>query len=94
MIPRGQAKGLTWFQPGEDPSLISKQQIMARIVGALGGRAAEEVIFGDAEVTTGASGDLQQVFYNIKYRICLNTDYPITDSIALNDLECWLSMWR
>lgn len=36
-------------------------QIFARIVGALGGRAAEEVIFGDAEVTTGASGDLQQV---------------------------------
>ena len=61
LIPRGQAKGLTWFQPGEDPSLISKQQIMARIVGALGGSAAEEVIFGDAEVTTGASGDLQQV---------------------------------
>ena len=46
---------------GEDPSLISKQQIFARIVGALGGRAAEEIIFGDAEVTTGASGDLQQV---------------------------------
>ncbi|KAI7837879.1 hypothetical protein COHA_008366 [Chlorella ohadii] len=61
LIPRGQAKGLTWFIPGEDPSLISKQQIFARIVGALGGRAAEEVIFGDAEVTTGASGDLQQV---------------------------------
>lgn len=34
---------------------------MARLVGALGGRAAEEIIFGDAEVTTGASGDLQQV---------------------------------
>ena len=61
LIPRGQAKGLTWFQPGEDPSLISKQQIMARIVGALGGRAAEEVVFGEPEVTTGASGDLQQV---------------------------------
>jgi hypothetical protein len=49
------------WRAGEDPSLISKQQIFARIVGALGGRAAEEVIFGDAEVTTGASGDLQQV---------------------------------
>ena len=49
------------FIPGEDPTLISKQQIFARVVGALGGRAAEEVIFGDAEVTTGASGDLQQV---------------------------------
>ena len=61
LIPRGQAKGLTWFLPGEDPSLLSKQQIFARVVGALGGRAAEEVIFGDAEVTTGASGDLQQV---------------------------------
>ncbi|KAL4524246.1 hypothetical protein Ndes2437B_g05030 [Nannochloris sp. 'desiccata'] len=61
LVPRGQAKGLTWFLPGEDPSLISKSQIFARIVGALGGRAAEEVIFGDAEVTTGASGDLQQV---------------------------------
>jgi cell division protease FtsH len=61
LIPRGQAKGLTWFQPGEDPTLISKSQIMARIVGALGGRAAEEIIFGEPEVTTGASGDLQQV---------------------------------
>nr|XP_024364187.1 ATP-dependent zinc metalloprotease FTSH 2, chloroplastic-like isoform X2 [Physcomitrium patens] len=61
LIPRGQARGLTWFIPGEDPTLVSKQQIFARIVGALGGRAAEEVIFGDAEVTTGASSDLQQV---------------------------------
>ncbi|KAH7307321.1 hypothetical protein KP509_22G054100 [Ceratopteris richardii] len=61
LIPRGQARGLTWFIPGEDPSLISKQQIFARIVGALGGRAAEEVIFGEPEVTTGASSDLQQV---------------------------------
>jgi len=61
LIPRGQARGLTWFTPGEDPTLISKQQIMARIVGALGGRAAEEIIFGVPEVTTGASSDLQQV---------------------------------
>ena len=61
LIPRGQARGLTWFTPGEDPTPISKQQIMARIVGALGGRAAEEVIFGLPEVTTGASSDLQQV---------------------------------
>ena len=61
LIPRGQARGLTWFTPDEDPSLISKQQIMARIVGALGGRAAEQIIFGTPEVTTGASSDLQQV---------------------------------
>jgi cell division protease FtsH len=61
LIPRGQARGLTWFIPGDDPSLITKSQMQARIVGALGGRAAEEVFFGDAEVTTGAGGDLQQV---------------------------------
>jgi len=61
LIPRGQARGLTWFIPNEDATLISKQQIFARVVGALGGRAAEEVIFGDAEVTSGAAGDLQQV---------------------------------
>ncbi|WP_421656978.1 ATP-dependent zinc metalloprotease FtsH2 [Leptothermofonsia sp. ETS-13] len=61
LVPRGQARGLTWFTPGEDQSLISRAQILARITGALGGRAAEEVIFGDAEVTTGAGNDLQQV---------------------------------
>ncbi len=61
LVPRGQAQGLTWFTPSEDQGLISRAQILARITGALGGRAAEEVIFGDSEVTTGAGNDLQQV---------------------------------
>ncbi|HEY9763156.1 MAG TPA: ATP-dependent zinc metalloprotease FtsH2 [Trichocoleus sp.] len=61
LIPRGQAQGLTWFTPSEEQMLISRAQILARISGALGGRAAEDVIFGDAEVTTGAGNDLQQV---------------------------------
>jgi cell division protease FtsH len=61
LIPRGQAQGLTWFTPSEDQGLISRAQILARISGALGGRAAEQEVFGDAEVTTGAGGDLQQV---------------------------------
>ncbi|MEL6441116.1 MAG: ATP-dependent zinc metalloprotease FtsH2 [Cyanobacteria bacterium J06621_8] len=61
LIPRGQAQGLTWFTPSEDQGLISRSQIMARIAGAMGGRAAEEEIFGGDEVTTGAGGDLQQV---------------------------------
>lgn len=61
LIPRGQARGLTWFIPSDDPTLISKQQLFARIVGGLGGRAAEEIIFGEPEVTTGAGGDLQQI---------------------------------
>ncbi|XP_028065203.1 ATP-dependent zinc metalloprotease FTSH 6, chloroplastic-like [Camellia sinensis] len=61
LIPRGQAHGLTWFMPGEDPSLISKQQLFARIVGGLEGRAAEVVVFGESEITTVAAGDLQQI---------------------------------
>ncbi|MEH2286975.1 ATP-dependent zinc metalloprotease FtsH2 [Nostoc sp.] len=61
LIPRGQAQGLTWFMPDEEQGLISRSQLKARITGALGGRAAEEVIFGAAEITTGAGGDLQQL---------------------------------
>lgn len=61
LIPRGQAQGLTWFTPNEEQGLTTKAQLMARIAGALGGRAAEEEVFGYDEVTTGAGGDLQQV---------------------------------
>ncbi len=61
LIPRGQAQGLTWFTPSEDQMLISRAQLLARITGALGGRAAEDIVFGEAEVTTGAGNDLQQV---------------------------------
>ncbi|NEP12723.1 MAG: ATP-dependent zinc metalloprotease FtsH [Symploca sp. SIO2C1] len=61
LIPRGQAQGLTWFTPSEEQGLITRGQLKARITGALGGRAAEEEIFGYSEVTTGAGGDLQQV---------------------------------
>ena len=61
LIPRGSAKGLTWFAPDEDQMLISRAQLLARITTTLGGRVAERVIFGETEVTTGASSDLQQV---------------------------------
>ncbi|MGK7872608.1 MAG: ATP-dependent zinc metalloprotease FtsH [Xenococcaceae cyanobacterium] len=63
LIPRGQAKGLTWFTPDEEQGLVSRAQLLARITATLGGRAAEEVIFGDAEVTTGAGNDLEKVTY-------------------------------
>jgi len=61
LVPRGQAKGLTWFTPSEDQSLVSRNTMKARISGALGGRAAEQVVFGSSQVTSGAGGDLQQV---------------------------------
>ncbi|WP_066377842.1 MULTISPECIES: ATP-dependent zinc metalloprotease FtsH [unclassified Anabaena] len=61
LIPRGQAQGLTWFTPNEEQGLISRSQIKARITATLGGRAAEEIVFGQPEVTTGAGDDLQKV---------------------------------
>jgi cell division protease FtsH len=64
IIPRGRAGGLTWFTPSEermDSGLYSRAYLENQMAVALGGRIAEEIIFGDEEVTTGASNDLQQV---------------------------------
>ncbi len=63
LIPRGQAKGLTWFTPDEESGLVTRNQLLARISGLLGGRAAEEMIFGEDEVTTGAGNDIEKVTY-------------------------------
>ena len=64
IIPRGRAGGLTWFTPSEDrmdSGLYSRSYLQNQMAVALGGRIAEEIIFGEEEVTTGASNDLQQV---------------------------------
>ena len=61
LIPRGGAKGLTWFAPEEDQMLLSRSSLLARIITTLAGRVTEQVVFGNPEVTTGASNDLQQV---------------------------------
>lgn len=59
IIPRGQAGGYVMPLPeSRDNGYISREQFEDRIVGALGGRAAEEIIFG--RITTGASSDLEQ----------------------------------
>ena len=64
IIPRGRAGGLTWFTPSEErleSGLYSRSYLQNQMAVALGGRLAEEIVFGDEEVTTGASNDLQQV---------------------------------
>ena len=59
IIPRGGAGGLTWFTPDEEMGLETKSKIIAKITSALGGRAAEEVVFGQDEITQGAGQDIQ-----------------------------------
>ena len=57
IIPRGQALGVTFQAPETDRYGYSAQYLRGRITGALGGRAAEEIVYGD--VTTGAENDLE-----------------------------------
>jgi len=84
LIPRGGAKGLTWFTPEEDQMLLSRSQLLARIITTLGGRVAEQVVFGDPEVTTGASNDLQQVT-NIARQMVTRYGMSNIGPIALED---------
>ena len=76
LIPRGQALGLTWFTPNEEPGLTTRSQFMARIMMALGGRAAEDVVFGHDEVTTGAGNDLEKVTDMVRNMV---TRYGMSD---------------
>jgi cell division protease FtsH len=59
IIPRGMALGVTLSTPEDDRFNYSEQELRARIKVSLGGRVAEEIVFGD--VTTGAESDIQQV---------------------------------
>ena len=65
IIPRGAAGGITFFQPSEenaDSAMYTKEYLLSQIKVALGGRAAEEIIYGKDKVTTGASSDYAMVY--------------------------------
>jgi len=64
IVPRGEAGGVTFFQPQDDDSgiLQTKDYYIAQLRVALGGRASEEVVYGKDMVSTGASGDLARVY--------------------------------
>ncbi|MBX3055501.1 MAG: ATP-dependent zinc metalloprotease FtsH [Anaerolineae bacterium] len=76
IVPRGMGLGLTWYM--EDDNLLpTKSQLKARITGALGGRVAEELVFG--EITAGASNDLQQV---TKIAQTMVTQYGMSEELG------------
>ena len=58
IIPRGRALGMVQYLPEKDRYSFSRQQMLARLVSVMGGRAAEELKFGHSEVTSGASSDI------------------------------------
>jgi cell division protease FtsH len=67
-IGRGMALGITVQAPGEDRYLMRKSELLAKMAGAMGGRAAEEIIFGD--ITTGASQDIEYITNVARRMVC------------------------
>lgn len=81
ILPRGQTGGFTQFIPKEEMGMIKKSSLENQIKIALGGRAAEEIVFGKPDITTGASGDLQ-VVTDIIYQMVANLGFsPIGNFI-------------
>ena len=67
IIPRGQALGVTFSAPDADRFNLDQRHLIASIKVALGGRAAEEIVFGD--LTTGAESDIQQLTRIARYMV-------------------------
>jgi len=76
IIPRGMAGGVTWYLE-DDTQFYSRTKFKALIATALGGRVAEEIVFG--EITTGASSDLKQI---TKMARSMVTQYGMSDSLG------------
>jgi len=82
MIPRGRALGVTMTMPAEDRHLQTRDQLMANITYAMGGRAAEEVVFG--HFSTGASNDLKQATDIARAMVCR---YGMSDKLGPVNLD-------
>lgn len=73
IVPRvSGAGGLTFFSPLEDrvDNVVTRHYLESQLAVAWGGRVAEELVFGPSKVTTGASGDLQQIFRIARAMVC------------------------
>ncbi|MBW2541041.1 MAG: ATP-dependent zinc metalloprotease FtsH [Deltaproteobacteria bacterium] len=69
IIPRGMALGVTWTMPDEDRFNLTKEQMIAQIKHAMGGRAAEKLVLD--YISTGASNDLKQATEMARNMVCL-----------------------
>src|SRR5690625_3680864 len=79
IVPRGQAGGYAVMLPKEDRFIVTKSELFDKIVGLLGGRVAEEMIFGEDNVSTGASNDFQRATA-IAHKMI--TEYGMSDKIG------------
>jgi cell division protease FtsH len=82
IVPRGDALGVTYQVPVDDRHNVTREYLVARLVGALGGRAAEELVFGN--VTTGAQNDLKQATALARR---MTTQWGMSDDFGLLSLD-------
>ncbi|EDQ90630.1 uncharacterized protein MONBRDRAFT_7044 [Monosiga brevicollis MX1] len=79
IVPRGNALGMVTQLPEDDTNSMTRQQMMARLIVCMGGRAAEEKIFGYDNVTSGASSDVEQA---TKMARTMVTKYAMSDKVG------------
>jgi ATP-dependent metalloprotease FtsH len=70
ILPRGMALGYTLQLPEQDKHLVSRAEALDQITVMLGGRVAEEMMFGESEITSGAQNDLQRATELAKQMVC------------------------
>lgn len=84
ILPRGAAGGFTQFVPKEVGGMVSRATLEKQVKIALGGRAAEELVFGSPDVTTGATGDLQRVT-ELVYQMFSSYGFSSFGNIMIDD---------
>jgi len=84
IVPRGAALGVTSFLPQEELHNHDRDYLMSSIMVAMGGRAAEELIFGDDAVTTGASNDIQKATQTARNMV---TQWGMSEAIGPMTLD-------
>jgi len=77
IVPRGRALGVTWVMPEEDQLEQTREQLLTRIAMAMGGRAAEELVFD--QITGGARSDIQQATRIARHMVC---DLGMSDELG------------
>jgi cell division protease FtsH len=96
IMPRGAAGGVTFFQPSEenaDSPFYTREYMLSQIMVALGGRAAEAIIYGPNRVTTGASSDYAMVYQIAREMVTTygfgknNYDYRNLSPQAAGDID-------